>query len=692
MRYSFMFTASLLLLACASCGSDGPGDPGHSPAEQPLLQGTVGPAGGRLAGDDIVLDIPAGAFGSETELKVFAENGTHPLQQDVSPVYRLEGVPESLGLPLALRFRFTADPDSSLALLRGEDREGRSVGLQPTWQAVSFRDSSGWCITEFAEGPPVFGEKNVAVLRWVIAQGLKPFTRTGSRFLVWYRESDLTAHQAAYALDVMEEAHDFIDSIGFHFGAQDTIWPLSAYLIMPPNSVASYTYGHDGKGFFRFPWQLAYSPNELFRRIVYHEMFHCAQQWYDPRPSYQWIHANDERAWLDEATASLIEMEPSEESIAPMSLTYDNFLAPLGGLAGHPDFSDPEYGYGMTNLIYYLLKTQGRERLLELFEEFALTGDATTALQKVLDPAPGEWILDFDRDLAGCRLVNFGSDTSPYQFLTDTPISGNAGTIHKQMIQIPDFGSAWTLLRLGSWEQDRIPGSMRVRAPGDFDLSLWLIEYSDLPVLAATGHDSLTLGNIPEVNIKTDNYLVLVTKPRADMDDWTGRQSVPLEVELLPAFPLQDYDYCTISAQFVGIDGQGGPFPSAGMYFENHDSYWEDNTFIMNWNVQEEGVDLDQGQVALTIDPQTLDITELEAVHTIQYSNGDSVRHELTAGAVPLAESDDISYTYRIDGGEMCNTVTHIYERMISGGETTLEFVTLDCDGESYLEIYLEKD
>jgi hypothetical protein len=158
--------------------------------------------------------------------------------------------------------------------------------------------------------------------------------------------------------------------------------------------------------------------------------------------------------------------------------------------------------------------------------------------------------------------------------------------------------------------------------------------------------------------------------------------------------PLEAYDSCTISLQYIGIRSDGGTLPTAGMYFENYGGYWDNNTFTMSWDVSDHGGSNYRGTVLLTIDPETLAVTEFSASSTSLYWTGGPLAiYEISGGDLVIEEFDDNSHIYRVSGEAMCATVTNIYHRHEEDGNISEEFVEYDCDAGSYVQIFFwDKD
>jgi len=687
---------SLLSVVLVGCGSDDSTSPDPVPDPTLVTEGVIGSGGGDLQTDEVVLTIPAGALTEDTELKIFDESDTAPFGQEGLPVYAIEGLPEDLGMPVGLRFQHGVTEKAGVSLFLGELRDARSVGRELFWELAASRDSSGWCLTQLARGPIDFGDKADAKMRAAIAEGLVS-TTPSAHFQVHYLESNFDATRAAWSQNMLEEAYDHLYDLGFHFGEQDTIWPVSAYMVAPESSIAAFVCGPHGKGHFRIPPHNAEQSN-LIKSIYMHETFHLAQMWYDTRPSEEWIRLNNERTWFDEATASWSELHFYPGYFWPVSMDTENYAAPLAGVAGHPTLSAVQYGYGMASFIKAMVTEQGVSAVNDIFVEFVLHNqDSVEALQVVLDPPLADWCLSFQQSLVGNEIYDL-------EALGFDPLGGffhmnlmprDVGDLYDFDLRVRDYGSDGEVIELAHAGGEDEADALRIRVTGDVVLSAFRTNSIDPPSLITFGVDSLTIGGLSTIHNAGEYILVLATKDWADDPGWGGHLDVDVEVEMLPTGSLDSFIRGGINA-VTQITWAGGGEESMGLVLEPYtttDGQWTGNEFMLEWDTIA-GQVTDTGFITFTIDPQSLDITSFESQYLYYQSDVDVERYyEISGGALPLLSNEDGVVTWRVEGAATCNTLTSRYQREVREGEITEESIGFSCLDSgiwmSYMEIHL---
>lgn len=664
-----LFISLILVLFLIGCGGDDGVAPDPPPQETPIVSGTIGPEGGELRSDEVILTIPAGALTEDTQLKIFEESDTAPFGQEGLPVYAIEGLPEDLGAAVGLRFQHGVTGQEGVSLFLGELREARSVGRELFWELSASRDSSGWCLAQLTRGPIDFGDKADVKMRAAIIEGLVS-TTPSAHFQVHYLESNFDATRAAWSLNMLEEAYDHLYDLGFHFGDQDTIWPVDAYMVSPESHIAVFVCGHHGKGFFRLPPHSG-EPNNLFKSIYMHEVFHLAQKWYDTRPSKEWIQLNNERLWFDEATASWSENYFYPYFGRPGSLSLDNYWAPLAGVAGHPTLRPPQYGYGMSSFIEAMVDVQGVEAVNDLYVQFVLHDqDSVEALQTVLDPPLTDWCLPFQQGLVQGTIFNLDGIDLIGGFFEIALIPRDVGEFSDFNLRVRDFGSAGKIIELAHANGESEADALRIQVTGGVKMSVWRTNLVNPPNQISTGVGSLTIGGLDVIHEADEYLLVLATKDWSNDPGWTSHLDVRVEVEMLPSetdvFQMQVADIRVGSAEsYWNFEGDDCPDPGGpGTIFftwEHKVGQWQGTTFTANWDDAWTNGDVDyqeDGSLSITMDSQGLNVIDWSCQNTRVRTQGSSVttvtEADWTGGDIPL--NDDPSawmFRYTLGGAEI---------------------------------------
>ena len=689
---------SILVLLVVGCGGDDGVTPEPDPGQPPIVSGTVGTAGGELASDDVVLTVPAGALPADTELDIYDDTESDPFDQAGLPVYVVDGLPTDLGAPVTLRFRHGVTDKDGPGLLMGELRDTRDAGRDLTWEAVACRDSSGWAIVELTRGPYFPGDKYRCNITLAVVQNLVA-TEPSAHFQVYYLESDFDADRAAVSLAMLEEAYNNLVGLGFDFGAQDTIWPVPAYMVWPEDRVACWVNGSSARGFFQFPPHDT-EPNDVLRTIYQHEVCHLAQMWFDTRPPSQWYLLNEQRTWLDEAMASWSEHYFYAAFPWPFSWTSDNAHAPLAGLAGHPSLSADDYGYGMCTFFATLVNEQDVAAVHDIFVQFAQHDmNPVAALQAALDQPYMPWCVDFHQDLYLGQVY----DTHSVDFLGDRvpqeSLYRDVGNSQTFALQVPDFGSQALEIELAGALNDEEADALRLRAPGGTTISAFVTSAITMPTLITFGTDSLTIGDLDDISATGDGWgrlLVVVTKDWSDVPGWNGHADVNLEVEMLPSHAFAPYTYVGDLRLLTDVswsDGGGGPQFMLFDPYSDTNGVWTDNEFFATCTHTGE-FSSETVSIALIVDPASGDITEFEAEWDYALPELQLTKHyEAAGGPMPLVSNEDDTLTWRITGLAACSSLTHRYQNQWEEGALVRESTGYSCqadgDDQSYIEVTL---
>jgi hypothetical protein len=675
----------ILALAFTGCGGDDPGSPDGTTGQVPLAEGTIGASGGELISNDVILTVPAGALSGDKDLGIFDDNLPHPMGDSWSPNYRLEGLPQQLGAPLVLRFRHTGGQDDTLNVFLGEERVSKTGGEGLSWETVAYRDSSGWCIVELPRGPYDLGSKTNPVLYTTAVSGVYRMTTIPDHFEAVYSKPEVSDQQMEMLLNMMEFAYSAIYDLGFHFGDQNEIWPLEVLIREPENTIAEYISGPHAKGHFNISPTLLDSP--ILPHVLTHEVFHCAQDFYDYRPPEEWVTLNEERLWLDEATAVRVERYSGGPDYITLGVNFDNYLAPLAGVAGHPDLETRNFGYGMSTFIEYLTDNQEISRIHELYTAFPAHRNVVDCLQEVIDPPLSTWCLDFQRKLVTVDIVPI---YAPGEMWNRVPMHSRivpeSGATIAQTVTVPDFGSY--IHKVYFWESpSKVPTALKVQAAAGVDLAVYARLDFQNPILVITGTESLVLSRFDELVEVSDEIIVQLTHSSATSENWDGQLAVDLEIKVIDDFGPSDFEFASVSAQFQATWDTGGN-PYGSLYMDGREGTWNGSTFTAEWDSLAGADWRDWGRIEINLDPETLDILSWFAESNSEgYSSDYSAHYEIQGSEVQLTSQGEYSLEYDLRGASTCNSIANIEVKVQGSAVTDRELLNFSCDSESYLEI-----
>jgi hypothetical protein len=662
-----LWIAALIVLN-PGCGSDKETSPEPEPPK-PLVSGTIDAGGGQLVHDNVVLTVPAGALGGATELAIYREDAGHPFGVTGAPVYRLTGLPSEFGAPMELRFRhgFDVGAGDTLTLFLGEEREGHEWGRGVSWEAAAGHDSSGWCVTALERGALGLGARSSADLRAAVAEDVEILEHTSGHFRIIYRKSEVRYEDAANALLTFESAYEATLLLGFQYEQPDKVFPLDIYVMEPVISIACHICGPHGKGHFEFRPDLI-APGVNLVPVVAHEVLHSAQTFYDPRPPEQWGTLNQERLWLDEATAAYIEtFAHGGNDYYPLGMSDDSYVAPLYGLTGQPDLKTAAYGYGMASFIKYLIEEsfagQGTDRILELYEHFDAGGDVTDAIDAVVDPPVASWCVDLHRQLVEGQIYHEDPLGVVWSGWPIGAIMGcEFGATKRADVTVPDLGAGIAKFYLTGDNPDpltslsvRASVSAGARESEPLPLTVYGNPVEGLPVRLAAGADSLTVGNWPQVRAAYDEILVMVSRPHSTAAGHTGKVEIKVEARVVldaSAIDVTSLDGVDIEVRSDNMYNQSGPFPNdlIGIY---SDVAWSGDGFYA-YSAED--------TFAIHVNPTTLELGDWYGRTRYLSIGGNVILRQLGGHALALDDWDENSLTYRVRGIGTCAVLTHVFQ------------------------------
>ncbi len=687
---------ALLMISLAGCGGDDGTAPGTQP-DDPVASGTIDADGGEIGDADVTLTVPPGALDDETDLEIYLEDEGQPYGESGEPVYRVGGLPQQLDAPLTVRLRHGGGKDRETVpyLFIGEERESIHGGTGVTWEAVAAVDSSGWMVAHLPRGPYETGDKYDRALWLSPSTIISSVHLVGGHFKVFYLEEEVETARATVVAKTFEQMYDTLYGIGFHFGEQDTIWPLPVMMRKPvAASHAEYWSGPWGKGHFNLETYMALEGNPL-REVVLHEIFHCAQDYYDTRHPTTWATINPHRRWLDEATAAWLEGlasgNPGEYS--PVGVNLDNYLAPLSGIWGHDEHADNLYGYGMSSFIRRLMILQGTERLHELYVAFSYHGTAYDALIAIMDPPLDDWCAQFQRDLiTGDSTPEPGLELMWWNYPEFDDLSGTVGDSETVTFGLHDFGSDIKRIGLDDYEPDQDTSlKVKVQTPAAYELAAYGYNDDALPVLITTGTDSLTVDDWPTVLATYQDLIVQAIKPRGAEPDYYHPVEVDVRLEVVQEQDLERYEYAQISMRY-NARWNGGDPAWQNLNFHADDGQWNGGTYTAAWDSTDNGTRF-FGTFNCTVDPTDLTLTSWSAQSTWEYDALNQNYYETAgSGAVPLTYTSSDYLRWNLDDQAVCDATSTIVQYTIRNGSTDDEMTQWTCDDDSYFVFWIRDE
>jgi hypothetical protein len=343
-----------------------------------VLEETIGPSGGTLSDETFSLEIPAGVFNTSTTLSLYSSSTKVFGDNQASPSYELNGLPEEFEGTLPIRIKTSRQVLDEFFLVAGTINTFRSSNdTAYAMRYLSAVDSAGYIISSIVAVMSGRGSqpaqefrgfyKGKMYISTVDHQGTYP-SKDG-KFLVTFSKPEVSL---ADATTLGEGLADAVNK----FGEQkfDTAQLRSSYPIpVTFRPFKNYLWGYVGdnvKLYGVYSTPLIFSPSFQFNSLKFetteeklliapnagHECFHMIQSLYKTNETLE--------NWLTEATATYTEEWFSVgDNYIPKVFT-EHWYRPLTGMQDGATFYDPSenitssafHGYGMSAIIKYFIE------------------------------------------------------------------------------------------------------------------------------------------------------------------------------------------------------------------------------------------------------------------------------------------------------------------------------------------------
>jgi hypothetical protein len=690
----------VLVLLVAGCGSDST-EPQEPVLDVVLAESTIGPEGGVLAGGDLELVVPAGAFPAQADLSLIRETECDPLGVGAAP-YRIEGLPSTWNASLDVRLRRPVAAPDSATLVLGEDVWVTSLAAtQTTWRFVhTIADTAWWATTleppdGAAKAPRDVGAVDVRVLL-MLNRGIH-YT-SGGHFEIGFDPLTVLPERILALGEYLEEAHAYFQGLGYSV-ADRTAWPV--FVMVRPLSAGQY-------GFFSpSHWSVNACTLEFNATMLHdaaemqvtagHEYFHFVQYFYDPRSI--WARASDggPNLWLDEAASVWIERAFSDDPAQVSVVRAHNELVPLGGAAAGAPADPANHGYGLASLLLYANGLASLDdRLRGTYEDIRSGATPFAALQSHLPGAIGDWWDDYLELLVGGGL--YGDVTGA--MVRDErsglfAVNGAADTLSTFHHQFADLSGRiyWVNLRYAAIDPR---ATLMVDADGGECSIVAFRFHADEPLVAlGRSDDRLTVTGLRDLTDADCGLMVLVANRRAEAPGFDQLSPVTVTLRIGNQTDLSRFDTGILNLQYVADWSNGAHAPLQQLFLSGRDGHWIGGAFAADWDSLEVGTNHRyRGHFHVTVDPATLAVTSWDAEHRwIAAGNeGTYSLYRASGTALPLVTTTENGLMYQIDDDSVCDAISTIQVRLFTEGLLTLELVSWGCDANSRVRLDLRDE
>lgn len=429
-RYLLFGFAALLL--CLSCGGVTDTDTNDIDDNQPLASETIGSEGGTLSGGQLTVIVPAGAFSSSTNLKLYEETAADAFGADqISKTYLIEGMPSSYNTPVEVRLQYEGEMPGVGKVAVGEENilaisdEGSVV-----YSLFAAEDSSGYLKASIPAlrgagssraglAKPAVGDTDKSSRKIMAVKNQVTATTTSDgNFIVHYPAFLATSIRTLVAEDLMD-ARQKIEAMNFR--TDEIEWPINVYISplndRDENRCVAFMPAYDKMNLYVDSERLK-NPGTSYDHIdcgMGRELFHAIISKYD---FYYFTGAllelNLEHYWFHTAVALWCEEKFRAARISvPVAFWGEDYLfkgdrgaAPFQGLqkgVGSTRYEAYKHGCGMAGMIKYLVGQYGESLILNIYNDISNTDchPVTALLRNISDPVSTWWPAFMRSYLAG---------------------------------------------------------------------------------------------------------------------------------------------------------------------------------------------------------------------------------------------------------------------------------------------------
>lgn len=722
----------LFLLFVNSC-KDEPTAPEESmPAEEALADVTIGPEGGELRTDELLLTVPEGAFTEIENIKLFSSDKEVPFSENqISNTFRIEGIPKGFNEDLVLKIKCNKEPQGECFIVNGkEEYIIERDEYEVIYDLLESDFSAGYLICNISPESiqnnnlnKLFNNNSESYSTFVVVAThlFKTHESLTANILYTAGEPETNIKLLATRID---EAVSYFSNMNL---VKENYYADKRLKIIISNnknaeSKMNISYPKDLEPMERIPqfidnrfnaiiekysviindvFLTSLSNNEInmiagecvyrFIRILY---LGIEKNWFDWATIF-WAtqeFLNDAKSWGDRFTQNPIYKQPFE-GIETGYLSVPTGMEELGGL-NYSNFITG-HGVGMSSFIEFLIKNydQDKNLLMNIFEEIIKNKNDIPAdyLIKTISVPEQIWWPEFFKAYITSNVF----DISCNDFLKIIPDDGN----HVFKIESPTdtlqyFDQTYDDLSAKLFRIDVFNNDIKTNGALEFNLgsSSLNLDYVKAQVFGLEDNKSVLLNegiNFIVGGLQEYSTLVVCVVNSANEPPYTGTLDISLDIRVKrTGSVLLDYDLCEIHFSADGVY-DSNPVNASVVFSAEQSGDFHENIFEAKWNNTATCL-LDSGKITVTIDPSTLLATYTMRRQLRDTCNGNNIIYKsyVEGANVPLVKTDENRLLFEIKGDDACNYVSKAEYEVDYGNGNKWTLVTHNCSGTSWF--YLE--
>ncbi|MFH1313488.1 MAG: hypothetical protein ABIJ00_09745 [Candidatus Eisenbacteria bacterium] len=695
----------VVLLLCG-CGGDSPTST-DTPVETPEATATIGPDGGTLEIDDFVMTVPAGAFSSDTDLKLFEAAEDHGFGANcVSRFFRLEGLPASFAESLTVRMGYVGTVGEGLLMAVGEMMEFSDTDLEtyddPVFEFHTATEVSGF-LEAVIPGTGIVSHNRTTILpaqagsRKNYLAALKDVEMKGtSEHFVFVYPVSLYGYVDDLA-EYMEAALDTVETVGIGYERKVWKWPGQVVIRSSLAKQPVGFYMDKDRGFHVSVKSESVTDDGLpeLRVRLGEAMVFAAQATPDMGAltrsnSLPWNAAVV--SWLDEKFTA------PGHFVRPLSFAGNESYTLQGLPVGIPELQMADYGRGWSPVLRYLTGRYGYGMIGDIY--IAMQTEEADPIDELLEALPDpayNWWPEFvgnyvtgqyygvESSLLLSEImstdkfeISSASDTARIFFKNRPQLSA---WLHRIKLDYPLISEdAGLILGVKGYDVNDDYLTLLVYKTKDGELEFLgsgnIVTVRDIKDLTISGHDIIAVNAVSYYD-KPYNQDVLTQV-------WCSVTEPP------------PYNWASINPSHLNVH-----------FRDNNDNEWDEDwwdslwegkgtwngsTFNAIWSGRSiPGSGTSSGSLSITIDPATSDVVSFRAAVQNVLSTGWVHTDSIVGGRVLFETSGTVPNPYmscELVGTAVCPAIPAFWRRLSHDASGTWsEIVSYSCTGDAGLRV-----
>lgn len=521
--FLFIILISILFVSCKENEPTAPEE--ETPQKEALASANIGSSGGKLTTDNFTLTIPAGAFTTSADIKLYEETENGFGENAVSPFYKITGLPSDFSLPLNIKIKYggTLNGESTIAI--GYETTALSYDMTQDTTIISYDFLSttindGMLIGEITasvkKNNSYSSTSAASEIETLFCIALSNGTKDENAHFQLYNfssRSHLSLEQSLNIKNFLEQLYIKFESWGFDYSKRE--WPMTIkirdrefenkYILAYSKYVANNSYltlliPHDfilqEFDYLKIEFNFLDAMLQTFWRDL-SPTFNCPPYYWLDFATMFWNNVTTYRSFqsLPEFSRSMLEAFDGVDNLHEQS-RYQLATA-------------IEHGQAMTTLIDYIVSQDAENKIADIYNSI---GNGTHQIQAIADAIGSTyWVADFHKYLILNQTFNEILDDNFWSnYATKTITLSEVTTSKTESRDYNNFSSKWYKVSLSHGIEE---GSNLVITTPYYEtyfplISFFTIDGNNNIALLGSAESEIEIENVVDYN---KDFLVLVT-------------------------------------------------------------------------------------------------------------------------------------------------------------------------------------